>query len=233
MPISLPSSFVQQIEKPHGTSPLIWLVELELARPAGSGAVSTPGLIVRLCNHPQQITWPAGAPSVTTWDPYSFAFSPIEQTSEGDLPQLELSVDNTTKTLMRYLHAGNGLEGNYCTIYLVPTSGLAIAYPAHEYQRWDMQIAGAYASEEAVTFRLEKANFFTRNSPQDRYVAGRCRWAFGSTECGYVVNAVAAYTTCPKTLGACIARGQDHAARGLPVLHPARFGGFPGIPRQR
>ena len=49
----------------------------------------------------------------------------------------------------------------------------------------------------------------------------------------HIVNAVAAYTTCPKTLGACIARGQDHAARGLPVLHPARFGGFPGIPRQR
>ena len=69
--------------------------------------------------------------------------------------------------------------------------------------------------------------------PQDRYVASRCRWEFGSGQCGYVVNAVAAYTTCPKTLSACIARGQDHAARGLPVLHPARFGGFPGIPRQR
>jgi phage-related protein len=233
MPIVLPSSFVSEIEKPHGTQPLIWLVELEVARPAGSGAVTTPGLIVRLCNYGSAITWPASAPSATTWNPLSFSFTQIEQTNEGDLPQLELTVDNTTKTLMRYLHAGEGLEGNYCTIYLVPQAGLSIAYPNHEYQRWDMTVAGAYATEEAIAFRLERANFFTRQSPQDRYVASRCRWEFGSGECGYVVNAVAAYTTCPKTLSACIARGQDHAARGLPVLHPARFGGFPGIPRQR
>jgi hypothetical protein len=74
-------------------------------------------------------------------------------------------------------------------------------------------------------------SFAPGQSPNDRDVASRCCWAFGSAECGYVINAAAAYTTCPKTLSACIARGQDHAARGLPVLHPARFGGFPGIHR--
>lgn len=233
MPITLPSSFLTEIEKPHGTQPLIWLVELEVARPAGSGAVSTPGLILRLCNHRTAITWPASAPSATVWSPFSFTFSPIEQNGEGDLPQVELSIDNSTKVLMRYMHAGAGLEGNYCKIYLVPAGGLGIAYPNHEYQLWEMQIATAYANDEAISFRLERANFFARQSPQDRYVAGRCRWAFGSAECGYVINAAAAYTTCPKTLTGCVARGLDHETRGLPVLHPQRFGGFPGIPRQR
>jgi phage-related protein len=97
---------------------------------------------------------------------------------------------------------------------------------------WLFQIAGCSATDEAVQFRLERANFFTRQAPQDRYSAPRCRWEFGGLECGYVINEVAAFVTCPKTLDACIARGQDHASRGLPVLHPGRFGGFPGIAAQ-
>jgi phage-related protein len=134
---------------------------------------------------------------------------------------------------MRYMHEGEGLEGNYCKVWLVSESGLLLTHPNHEYQLWEFQVAGAYASNEAVTFRLERANFFSRTTPQDRFVAGRCRWEFGGRECGYVVNSAALYTTCPKTLAGCVARGADHANRGLPVLHPRRFGGFPGIPRQR
>lgn len=233
MPISLPASFKSEIERPRGTNPLVWLVELQLSRPYLSGVTVVPSTIFRIAQWHAELAWPVGSPNSETWYPFNFTFTPIEQNQEGDLPQLDLSVDNTTRTLMRYLHNGDGLEGNYCRIFLVPANGLAIAHPNHEYQRWDLQIAAAAATDEAVTFRLERANFFMRLSPQDRYVASRCRWEFGGPECGYVVNDVAAFTSCPKTLGACIQRGLDHQSRGLPVLHPGRFGGFPGIPRQR
>jgi phage-related protein len=233
MPIILPTSFLDAIEKPHATSQLIWLAEIELARPYVSGFTTVPSTVLRVCNYHQAITWPVSSPLHESWDPYPFTFSPIEQNQEGDLPQVELSVDNTARLLMRYLHAGDGLEGNYARLWLVPEGGLGIAYPNHEYRRWDLQVAGAYATDEAVSFRLERANFFERTSPQDRFVARQCRWDFGSPECGYVINAVAAFTSCPRTKSACTARGQDHATRGLPVLHPRRFGGFPGIPRQQ
>jgi hypothetical protein len=233
MPITLPASFKTEIERPHGVSPMVWFVELQLARAYNVGLTVVPDTIVRVTSHHTQIAWPVSSPGSETWDPFNFTFTPIEQDQEGNLPQIDLSVDNSTRLLMRYLHSGFGLEGNYCRIYLVPGNGLSIAHPNHEYQRWDLTVAGVVANDEAVTFRLERANFFTRQAPQDRYVASRCRWEFGSTECGYIINDVAGYTSCPKTVEACIARGEDHASRGLPVLHPRRFGGFPGIPRQR
>lgn len=234
MPIELPQTFKDEIEKPRGTDPLVWFLEIQVSRAyEASPGVVVPDVILRLTSHHTELAWPAGSPGSETWYPFNFTFTPIGQDQEGDLPQIDLSVDNTTRLLMRYLHNGRGLEGNYVKLFLVPAAALDLVYPNHEAQQWDLTVAGALASDEAVTFRLERANFFTRMSPQDRYVAGRCRFEFGGEECGYVINAVAAFTTCPKTVAACRERGADHRARGLPVLHPQRFGGFPGIPRQR
>lgn len=232
MPIELPASF-DDIERPRGDHALVWLVELQLVRPYLSGLTVVPSFLFRLTSHHEIVNWPASSPLSEQWHPFNFSFSPIEQTTEGDLPQIELSVDNTTRTLMRYLHDGDGMEGNYCTVFGVMENGLGIAYPNHEFARWDFQVAGAQASGDAVSFRLERANFFDRLVPQDRFTAGHCRWEFGGRECGYVINAVAAFTDCPRTVLACVERGQDHASRGLPVLHPARFGGTPGVPKQR
>lgn len=234
MPVNLAQQFIDEIEKPQGSSALVWLLELEIAVPYQVGPTTIPGVIFRAANYPSEIVWPPSDPNgPITWYPFNFGFTPIEQNSEGDLPQVELTVDNSTRTLMRYLHTGNGFEGNLCKLYLVPEDALTVAHPNHVFQLWELAIAGTVANDEVVSFRLENPNYFTLRRPQDRYVAGRCRWAFGSEECGYIKNVIAAYQTCPKTLDACIARGQDHAARGLPVVHPDRFGAFPGIPRQR
>jgi phage-related protein len=230
MPIILPPTFQSAIEPPQAANQIVTFVEIQIARPI-EGTPVVPSTIFRISNWHATLTWPTNLSQV--WYPFSFEVGPVEQNLEGDLPQLDLAVDNTARTLMRYLHGGDGLEGNYCTIYLVPANALNLAHPNEEYTRLDLQIAGCSANDEVVQFRLERANFFTRNSPQDRFTAARCRWEFGSKECGYVINAVAAFTTCPKLIAACQARGADHRSRGLPVLHPMRFGGFPGIPQQR
>ena len=91
---------------------------------------------------------------------------------------------------MEHLHEGEGLEGNYCKVYLVPYAAIDIAHPNHEFLLYELQVAGTFATEDTVTFRLERTNFFSRNAPQDRFVAARCRWGFGSDECGYIINAV-------------------------------------------
>lgn len=233
MPIVLPDSFQTEIERPQGSKGLIWLLELELSKPYRSGMTVVPQVLMRACTYHTEVAWPASSPAMETWQPYNFSFTAIEQSQEGDLPQLDVSVDNTSRTLMPFLHAGNGCEGNAARLFLVAENGLEIAYPDHEYQVWDLTVAGAVANDEAVTFRLERANFFNRMSPQDRFIASRCRFEYGSSECGYVINDVAAFPACPKTIEACDARGRDERVRGLPVLHPRRFGGFPGIPRQR
>lgn len=223
MPIILPTSLQQEIEKPHGDVPLIWLAEIELAR----GDVGVPGLLFPITSYHEAVTWPLGSPDVRTWYPFPFSFTPLEQNQEGDLPQIQLSVDNTTRVLMRYLHEGSGLEGNRVTLYLVSESGLAIAYPNHEAQKVTLRISGVTAAE-AISLRLEHPNYFARRSPQDRYIPGLCRHEYGGETCGYVLNGFATYQTCPKTADACVLRGDDHVVRGLPRLHPRRFGGFPG-----
>lgn len=236
MPITLASQFKTAIEKPHGdaTDELLWLVELQVAKAYRSGASVVPSVVARVCSAQLAIRWPIGsANEVQEWYPVNFTFSAIEQDQEGNLPQLDLTLDNSTRALMPILHSGNGMEGNYCHIYLVPRSALAVASPNHVFQVWKLDVAATFATEEAITFRLEKTNFFQKVVPADRFHAERCRWSFGSPECGYIINNVAAYSTCPKTVDACKLRGQDHASRGLPVVHPRRFGGFPGIPTQR
>ena len=231
MPITLPQSFTNEVERPHGATPMLWLVEVELARAYSVAGTIIPSVTTQIGSYHEVISWtPAGHFIPGTFYPFNFSFTPIEQTQEGDLPQVDLTIDNAARTLMRVLHTGDGFEGNYCKVWLVPFSALGVN---NEFQVWDLQVAAAFANDEAITFRLERANFFTRQAPQDRFVAARCRWGFGSRECGYVINSLAAFATCPKDVDSCTARGQDHRARGLPVLHPRRFGGFPGIPRQR
>jgi hypothetical protein len=233
MPVTLPASILQEIERPWGTNPLIWLLELEVVRASKSGTTAIPAIKLRVCNHRQILTWPVGSPDGEQWHPFNFSHTPIAQSQDGDLPHVDLSVDNSTRTLMRYLHEGEGCEGNDAKLFLVPANGLSIAYPNHEFQLWEFQVSGCTANDEAVTFRLERANFFSRTSPQDRFVAARCRREYGSPECGAIVNEVAAFQVCAKTVDACAAIGEDHRQRGLPVLHPKRFGGFPGLPRGR
>lgn len=231
MPIFLPSSIQQAAEEPARSRPYIWLWELQVY----DGDEVLPPIVFRATSYHEPVQWPQAltAPPQVEWFPFGFEFSEIEEGKEGDLPQAELSLDNTTRLLSRYLHEFHGFEGQRATLFLVTEEGLAVPYPDHEFLRWDFRVAAASASGDAVTLRLEQPNFLQRKLPQDRYVAHRCRWPFGGQECGYIVNAVAAFTTCGKTVADCVARGDDERLRGLPVLHPRRFGGFPGIPRQR
>lgn len=229
MATDLPQSFKDVIERPQASQPLLWLLELEI----DPGNAVLPPVLIRVCDGAEQLTWPVDDPDGRVWDPFPFTFTPVEQTQEGDLTEIDLSVDNTARLLMRWLHSGNGLEGNRATLYLVPKNGLAIAYPDHEYRRIDLEVAGAAANDESVTFRLARPNWFSISSPTDRYVPSRCRWQYGSDSCGYVLNEFAAFDRCSKRIEDCIERGLDLRARGLPEVLPDNYGGHPGVSRRR
>ena len=225
---SLAASFKTEIERPQGGSGSVWLLELTLDR----GTESTPPVIARLCDGNTELQWPLGDPATTTWYPFPFTFSPVEQTNEGDLTQVQVSIDNSTRMLMRWLHAGDGLEGNPAKLFLVPRAALAIAYPAHEFESIDLEVLSANAADEALSLRLGAPNWFSIASPSERHTP-KCKHPYGSSRCGYVLNAFAAFPTCPKTIDACAERGADMVARGLPDVLPGNFGGKLGLTRQR
>jgi len=230
MPLILPTTIKAASERPHGRTPWVWLVDLEVEK----RTKTLPAVVLRFTSAPEPVVWPPDATEGVTFYPLAFDMSEIEQTQEGDLPTLDIAIDNTARTLMRYLHGGRGFEGNRATVYLTHQDALlAPVYPNHEQIKFEFVVASAVASESTVTIRLEHPNFFQIRVPGSRFVARRCRWEFGGPECGYPVTTAAAFTTCGKTIDDCIQRGQDEAFRNLPVLHPRRFGGFPGIPAQR
>jgi phage-related protein len=233
MPLVLPGTLRTATERPHARAPWVWLWDLEVER----RTKTLPPVVFLFNSTERELLWPptsGGAAPARTFYPFPFDQTEIEQTQEGDLPALDLALDNTARTLMRYLHSGRGFEGNRATLYLTHADALlAPVYPNEQAIRFDFVVASAVASETSVTLRLEQPNFFQVRVPADRFVARRCRWKFGSPECGYPVTAVAAFTDCNKTIDDCIERGEDEAFRRLPVLHPRRFGGFPGIPTQR
>lgn len=224
----LPASLKTEIERPQGGQGTLWLLELTLDR----GSETTPPVIARLCDGNAVLQWPLGDPDTTTWYPFPFTFSPVEQTNEGDLTQVQLTVDNSTRMLMRWLHAGNGFEGNRAKLILVPRAALSIAYPAHEFESIDLEVMGAGANDEAVTLRLGSPNWFNLSSPSERHLPV-CKHEYGGPECGYVLNAFAAFPTCPKLIDPCAERGLDMVARGLPDILPGNFGGKIGLSRQR
>lgn len=231
MPITVPAGMRSEAERPHSSAQWIWLMQLTVVEFDPPSV--TQQQVMRLSTYHQDLQWPVGDPFGAVWNPFPFEVGNLELSGEGNLPQLDVSMANATRWPMQYLHATDGLVGRAVTLYLLTEAGLDIAYPNHESLAWDFVVAAAMANEEQVTLRLARPNFFQRQAPQDRFVASRCRWRFGSDQCSYIVNAVAAHTTCDKTLTHCVARGDDEVARNMPRLHPLRFGGFPGLPQQR
>ena len=98
--------------------------------------------------------------------------------------------------------------------------------------RQNGEVVSASVSGSAISFKVSAFNLFQLQFPPYVYARRRCRWGFGSNECGYVTSAPgAAFTECNKTLSNCEERGAEEVSRGLAEIHPRRFGAFPGVPR--
>lgn len=227
--ITLPNAFKGFIEQPHQTSPWVWLWEFVLDK-------ATPPTSPNWCAitpYTQDVTWTAPArdgyaSAPVTFSAFNMRHSEIETSGEGNLPSMEVSLDNTARFLMPILEQVD-IEGNRATLWLL-NAATVVSIPT-AYIEWNFEIVSARANRQAVTLQLEMPNFFERRVPNDTYDATRCRWLkFGGPECGYVINTSAAFSTCNRTLDECVLRGEDEAIRGIPVLHPLRFGGYPGIP---
>ncbi len=209
---TLPTSWRVASQLLHQTAVWAWLWQIVADRATGGRTV------FRITAQPTTIVY-AGM----TFYPVPMTQSAIGENAEGDLPQATLVVDNSSRFMRGYFSVGAGFMGQEVLGWLVNLSDLTQA------AQFRFTVAGASVTEEQAEFRLERLNLSKFMLPQQRYSAQVCRWVFGSSECGYVLNAAAAYQTCPRTLGACSARGIDMQNRNLPKLQPGRFGGFPGI----
>ena len=213
------SLHAQQLE---AEAPWIWLYELQTA--------DDPPQRYRLTNFTQSVEYGANSSGDRlVYSPAPIVHSDIEETTDGSLPTITITVGHAGPIVAQTVDAADGFVEQPCRIMLV--SSLDLENPDAAIVQTGEVVAATVASD-SIAFRVSAFNLYQLQFPSFIYARRRCRWIFGSSECGYNTQAVgAAFSTCEKTLDACEERGDDEVTRGLVRRHPARFGGFPGIPR--
>lgn len=203
-------------------APWIWLYELEVA--------GSPPTRYRLTNFTQSVEFGTNlAGERLVYSPAPIAHGDIEQTTDGSLPSVTVTVGNAGPIVSATVDAADGFVGQPIKIMLV--SSLELENPDAAITQ-DGEVVAASVSGDAIAFRISAFNLFQLQFPPFVFARRRCRYIFGSGECGYnVAGAGAAFSTCGKTIADCEARGADEVSRGLVRKHPGRFGGWPGIPR--
>jgi phage-related protein len=203
--------------------PFIWLFEFELP----------DNTRIRVTNFTERVEFgedDTGSPLV--YYPASIVHSGIEQSGEGDIPSISVGIaTGGAFWLTSAFDTHDGLIGQRARIIVVSSRELdnPVAAIAE-----DARVISAAMDNSNVTLELSAFNIFQARLPRFLYSRRRCRWVFGSGECGYNVQADGAgFSACGYTLDDCVIRGDDEEANvNVSVRHhPERFGGFPGIPR--
>lgn len=205
--------------------PWVWLYEVEVP--------TSPPTRYRLTNYDREIAFGASsAGAALIYTPFPLVQSPVTKTVDGDLPQIQLQVGNESLYLRSILESHDGLIGQAVVIKLVHL--LELDNPENAL-RFDGQIVACKAGVDRVTWNISALSLTQAVLPGQRYIRGHCRFRYGDERCGYDLtnpSLSVPFPTCPKTLAACEERGDlEFSVLGY-TKHPARFGGWPGIPRQ-
>lgn len=203
--------------------PFIWLYEIEKA--------GDPPTRYRLTNFTEQVAFGVSSGGDRRiYSPAPIVHGPIEEGSDGSLPKFTFTIANAGAIMASTVDGENGFVEQPVRLILI--SAYELANPdAAIIEQGEIESCSITSSE--ITFAVTAFNLFELQYPAFLYARRRCRYeTFGGAECGYNANASGAgFSSCPKTLEACEERGDDEEARGLARQHPARFGGFPGVPR--
>lgn len=217
--LQLHADLIAEAQKAHGTGPWVFLYRLV----ADSNVSATPTF--QLTPNPAPIAFGAD-----TYSPYPLTHTQVAVDDQGTLPQVDLILSNVTGELSRYCEVGRGFMGSSVTITYTHADHAA----AGRYvEQGTFEVSGLTMTRDSVVLRLVVPGLTLLRAPQDVYVRDRCRWGYGSPECGVVLDSpmTAVFPTCPKTLDACRDRGNHEVTLGRARLHPRRYGGFPTLPR--
>lgn len=168
---------------------------------------------IRVCRNNEDVTW-----RTYLWQAFPFDIDDIKDDGSGEVPEFNIRVANASRAMEQYLQAynlwlkENGIVPISVNLYVISTADLANTDPIVQYS---LNVSKFESNAEQVTFTLSFENFYTRRFPHNMMMRNSCRWAFGSTECGYTPSVG---ETCNRTLTAC--RSYNNSTR---------FGAFPSV----
>ncbi len=170
-----------------------------------------------------------GTATVQTYTAAPIEVSEMERGNIDETPGLTLTVSNVDRSIIAYLELYDALRGRAVKIIRTFDSLLADSN-ANVVETY--YIDGAGAAAQTVQLRLvPRTVFYQIKTPARTFRRNQCSWEFKELYCAgaatlnatYVNSSMAnaAFTTCLKTLASC----DDYN-------NTARYGGFPGIPKQ-
>jgi len=228
VPLNIPNALQDARHKLHDAGSWIWLLGVQVP--------STPNKTrYRFANYTSDVvfdTTTAGVP--LTWKRYPFNVGEWEFRSDGSLVSVTVTVSNVTREVGLAIESYDGLVGSEAEIRLVHSSALANAAAKWLYEG---KITSCKVTNESAAIVIGARDIMRIQSPFARFSKHRCWVQFGGPLCGYVIPAIpgetvgTGFSTCAKTIAECEERGLDEVARGFPLKHPEKWGGFAGLPR--
>lgn len=221
MPRPITQTVFEALHRFDVESPFVWLYEVEVP--------TDPATRIRIAaRHPVAVFFRGN-----TFYPFPATHSAVTETTEGDLSTTALTISNISREIVTLLEEHNGLVGQPVKVFLVSKLDLSSGNALVEQ---DFRIKSVSVNAESITAQLAVYNLYKAKFPALRLMRGHCRFAYRGTGCGYALAVSdGGLATCDKTYdgdNGCVVHGDNEVANGQARKHPARFGGFLGIPRQ-
>jgi lambda family phage minor tail protein L len=161
--------------------------------------------VIRLVRNNEDVVWKG-----KTYQAFPFTIDSVKEDSTGSEPEVELTVDNTTRALQGTLEDSNGGNGYMVTLRIVYSENLDGDPDVEEL----FTNNHTTVTQSEVKFKLGSGYPLNGRRPLDRFMKDHCRWVFKDIFCGYNGSE----TKCNHSLTNCRKLGNS-----------SRFGAFPGI----
>lgn len=219
--------------------PKLWLFRLQ---------VSATDALLLTSNSEDVTTWEGDAApfTETLYNSFPIGDPKFESSQDGQLVSMEITASTVSREIIEYLDTTD-ITGLEARVRLIDNANLGDVNNATPFFR-DLKyyILGLKWNNKNAIIEVGHFSLLQKRSPRDCFNRNRCRHRFGSLGCGSTIGITGTATgsfngydvslvsrdNCDNglaTVNGCEAHGALEKALGLPVIHPRRFGGFPGI----
>ena len=200
MPLSISSAAIAEKNKLASDEP--WLLLLKITYPT-----ETP---IRLVWNTENVTWDG-----ETWTAAPFTLGDMQESSDGSIPNVTLTIWDIGRTITQYLDDYDGGVGATAIVYILHSSTLTDSPAIAELELNFSIISATIDSFNRISFSLGGENPTRYRCPPERYLKGHCRYKeFKGDLCRYAGGE----SSCNRTFTQCKSYGNE-----------ANFGGFPGV----
>jgi len=155
-----------------------------------------------------------------TYTAFPVKMEQVEETSEGSLPRVNISIANASRYIGSFAENYDGFRGRPLIV--------RTCFP-ELVEEEDSHLVDHFVVDSCIISPAEcqficipALDVFSVSLPFRRFLRSYCAWTYKSIECGYTGEEPEGQTFCRKNLSDCILRGNQ-----------ARFGGFPGVTGRR